>query len=173
MIKLMKTMFLVAAMLCFITGSAFAQCTSCDFNAQGSALIPHIKGYRTGGSGSFYTRLHLSNITDCSIQCKITLYDQNGADASNLGSYYTVASNNTWQWAGDGGTALTLPPHSTVIFEFTKDAIPDKIIGYGNIKWNSSNGKLQKAMLGSARYNETATSMAMGGTVYLNNGEPF
>ncbi len=171
--RLMSVVLSMVVVLMMCGGAMAQEC----FNAQGSCLIPHIKGFRSATQG-FYTRLHLSNITDGPVQCKIVYYDQHGNDVSGYGDVYTVSGDNVnWQLITTGNNSFEIPAHSTIMMEFTRGGVPNKIIGYGVVKWKSTDSQKQKALIGATMYsfgaNSGSSMHAYGGYLALNHGDPF
>ncbi len=156
----------VVLMMC---GGAMAE----DFNAQGSYLIPHIKGLRNGKNGSYdVTRFYVSNITESAVQSKIIIYDQNGNDVSSYGDVYSPSGAN-WQHIIAGGNTFEIPAHSTRMFEFARDSVNERTIGYGLVLWKSSDPQKRKALVGSTEYYYMDGARGFGGAIYMNNGNPF
>ncbi len=155
----------VVLMMC---GGAMAE----EFNAQGSCLIPHINAYRS--EVCEVTRFFVSNITNAPVQCKIDLYDQNGNDVSQYGGIYIVGNtDSSWQFVTTGDNSFEIPAHSTRVMEFTMGGVPNRIVGYGSIKWKSTDSYKQKALVGSLRYTSQSLTQTYGGDVFINNGNPF
>ncbi|WP_432736698.1 hypothetical protein [Maridesulfovibrio sp. FT414] len=160
---------LAMAMVLMMSGGAMAE----DFAAQGTCLIPHVVGHRSSAEWTV-TRVHLSNITDSAIQCDIVLYDQNGNNVSGYGDIYSISSDGVnWAHISAGGNVFEIPAHSTRMMEFTRGGLPNRIMGYGVVKWKSTDPMKQKALVGSVRFHTANSIHAYGGEQFLNNGNPF
>lgn len=167
-----KTMKFVLAMIMVLmmSGGAMAQTA---FNAQGTCLVPHVTGHRSSSEWTV-TRVHLSNITDSAIHCKIDIYDHNGNDVSSYGSIYSVSTDGVnWSYIMTAGNEFEIPAHSTRMMEFTRGTVPNRIMGYGVVKWKSNDPMKQKALVGFVRIHTANSIHAYGGEVFLNDGQPF
>ncbi|WP_291325153.1 hypothetical protein [Desulfovibrio sp. UCD-KL4C] len=164
--SLMKACVLSMAMLVLMCGIAGAA----DFNAQGSAIVPHMRSCMTyNPTNSTSTGMYLSNITDKNINCKISVYDQNGNDISSYGYVMTVIPNSTgYQYVASGSQAFDIAAHSSCYFKYS-GTFNARTFGYAVVKWNSSDALMTKALVGAVEY----SSEMSGGNVYINNGHPF
>ena len=124
-----------------------------SFNADGKAVVTGIRSRYTSSTANYHTTLMISNTTSCDIECKITLYDQDGNDATS-----TLLSISKANLSGSPGAVpitssygeFTLPAHSTynAIFQLTTT---HRIEGYATIEWRCDTDDIQKALLATSR----------------------
>ncbi|WP_320174952.1 hypothetical protein [Maridesulfovibrio sp.] len=166
--KAMKIV-LAMAMVLLMSGGAMAEEA---FNAQGSAIVPHVKSYRSS-KGGLYTSFYISNITNQNVRCKVDVYDQSGNNVSSYGDVWTIVSGQ-YQLAAGGDDVFDIPAYSTRYFNFTKSGILMRTMGYAVIKWNSNDPQMTKALVSTAQYTGgTYNDYLYGGVAYINNGQPF
>ncbi len=169
--SLMKGYVLSVAMLILMCGVAGAA----NFNAQGSAIVPHVKGLMSYiSTNSTYTAMYLSNVTNQNIECKIDVYDQNGNDVSSYGYILNPIPNNSgYQYVASGSSVFSIAAHSSRYFKYSGGGYSTRTFGYAVVKWNSNDPLMTKALVGAVEYRSGSNSSMSGGNVYINNGQPF
>ena len=160
--SLMKSLLAVIVVL-MMCGSALAQT---DFNAKGSIVVPNIWSYKQLPSSWLYTYINVSNITGTDVQCKITVYDNDGTDVTQYSQIYTRGSNYYTEVSAGTGE-FDLPAHATRTYSIK--ATPS-ISGYAVVEWKSSDPQLRKALVAGmlVLYNNSGVGISE-----INNGQPF
>ncbi len=85
--KTLFSTFILIAVILLICGSAFAENTT--FRAQGRAVAPGIFTYFKNAYSYSYTFIQISNITDSAVECKVTILDHDGMDATSRGTIFS------------------------------------------------------------------------------------
>ncbi len=160
----MKTILAIIVVL-MMCGSAMAET---DFNAKGSIIVPNIWTYNTSSSSWVFSYINLSNITGTDVQCKVTVYDNDGNDVTHFSKVYT-SGQSIYTEVSSGTGEFDIPAHASRIYSI-KGSQP--ISGYAVVEWKSSDPKLRKALLAGMTmlYNYGGVSV---GICELNNGQPF
>lgn len=120
----------------------FAVFVSCSvFAGSGKAIIPHWSGDINGGASTY---IYLSNVTDNTLNVKVTFFDDNGIEVSA----YTVGNliNNNTQLAANSTAIINVRP-------------PSRRTGYGVIEWSNLYGD-----------NDTVGVVAYAERIVVNNG---
>ncbi|WP_291327442.1 hypothetical protein [Desulfovibrio sp. UCD-KL4C] len=163
---------LTVAITLSIYGVVFAQSV---FNAQGSTVVPNIHSAYVHSHAFANTYLSISNITNTPVNCKITIYDHEGAEITSLGKVLT--GNYV---SGSGVTVpfiegvFEIPAYGTRFYVLA-DTAAHLIHGHATIKWNSNDPKMSKALIGALKhYGQVGSVHAVqSGTSMINNGQPF
>lgn len=152
-----SALIFVAAIL-LICSSAFAQS---DFNAQGRLLLPGINFKYLGTYSYSYTDIYISNTTNETITCKITILDDDGNDA-------------TFHMNPPTGIQ-EIPPYGTRQFALQDRSRNFSVKGQARIEWKSTDTGAAEAITGFVRYygHAGSASTTMSGTHLINNGHPF
>ena len=167
--SLMKACVLSVAMLVLMCGAAGASETFCP---QGSTLVSVTESYINKYAYS-QTYLTLTNVTDETVNCKITVYDQDGNDATYASKVFTGSSSQNWVLLSTGTGEFELPPYSSRMYTFSITST-NSLVGHAVIEWNSNNPKLRKALIGEVwKHKVINTGIANGGNYAINNGQPF
>ncbi|WP_320176236.1 hypothetical protein [Maridesulfovibrio sp.] len=163
---------LVVVSILVLCGTSMAQ--NPTFNAQGSAIVPHIFTYHYTATNKAISYISLSNITDTVVNCKIVVYDHEGEDVTNRGRVMTGDNTGQWTTIALGTGEFEIPPHGTRMYMLDDSANQRTVFGHALVKWTSNNDKLSKALVGQYRYwGMHGTGSGHGGTSPINNGQPF
>ncbi len=163
--NLMKACVLSMAMLMLMCGAAGAD----DFHPQGNALVSGLFQYYARDKVQSNSMIVLSNITSDDVQCKVTVYDQNGSDITTLGLVYAASS-----LISTGTGLFDIPAHSTRRFYLPGNA-PEKFnVGYAIIEWSATDTTIRKALIGSVLHNRQNGDNSIGiSDKDINGGQPF
>ncbi|ACS80707.1 hypothetical protein [Maridesulfovibrio salexigens] len=171
--KAMKIV-LALAMVLLMSGGAIAQET---FIPQGSALVSGIEVLYRGSYRYFQNRMFLTNITDQTIQCRVTVFDHNGDDITHFGQVMTgPAGGGGGHVVVSSGTGLfEIPAHSTRAFWFGS-LLSGTMTFYGHavVEWMSNSSKLRRALIGSIyKFSLGSSSNYYATERDINGGQPF
>jgi hypothetical protein len=118
----------------------------------------------------------ITNITDDSIQCRITIYDHNGNKTPTLGQVYTGSESVAWNVLESGVEQFEIPPNATRRFVYSKrkQGAVGSLYGKAIIEWSSDNLKCRKALIvKSITIGMSGQGNCYSSAVLLNNGQPF
>ena len=118
------------------------------------------------------SKIHVSNITDSAVTCRVKVYDYNGNDLSSYCHVTTGDDSTYFKTLSTGVNTFVLPAHSSRVFSFFKKNMSKSVVGYAVIEWTSENEDLRKALIATHRLVGAATHHHMG-MVMINNGQPF
>ncbi len=169
--KTFITALLSLTITLFICGSAFAQ--QFNFNAQGSAIVPNIATWYMSSNNAAHAHIVLSNITDSTVTCQITVYDHEGNDVSSRGKVFTGDNIGTWTIVSVGTNTFELPPYGSRSFMTDGTKQQRSMFGHAVIKWKSTDPKLSKALVGGYRFHGKEPTGNFDGTTLINSGTPF
>ncbi|WP_432736561.1 hypothetical protein [Maridesulfovibrio sp. FT414] len=172
MLKLIRTGLTTIILVALIYSVSFAQSS---FYPQGSTITP-IWTYYTNPTLYIDNNFIVTNITDDTIECRITVYDQNGNIAPAFGQVYTGSDTNPWILISSATNQFELPPNSSRIFIYSKrlQGNTGAVIGRAVIEWSSDNTKTRKALMGKVIGIEMCgTNGVRSNAILLNNGQPF
>ena len=110
--RLMKFV-LVMAMVMMMCGGAMAQS---EFIPKGSAIVPNITAERNTPSWTS-SHINITNITNSSIQCKVTVYDHDGNETGDLNLYSGSATGVLH--IGPIVAPFAIPAHGSRVVSFT------------------------------------------------------
>ena len=130
----------VVLMMC---GGAMAE--EC-FNAQGSAVAPGLLFAYRGAGDWTSPYIILNNITDKSVQCRVTVYNQDGTDVTSFG--YVLTGGSSWITVSSGTGDMEIPAYSTRIYSINPSGGQKAIMGHATIQWKSDDVKLRNALVG-------------------------
>ncbi len=168
--SLMRACVLSVAMLMLMCGAAGAD----DFYPQGSVLVPNLIFQQYNANNFFYQYITITNITDKSVKCRISVYNNDGNDVTSLGRYCTGSSSaGVGIQVSSGSGEIDLPAHSTRLFALDGANTPQVFHGYAVIEWSSSDSQMRKALLAGGWCLRNSGGEQSGGQITINNGQPF
>ncbi len=165
----MKLGMLSVAMLVLMCGAAGAE----EFHAKASVIVPNLVHQYAGPSYFTVPFINLTNITDKTISCRVTMYDHDANDVTNLGKVYTGGAN--WTLISSGTGNFEIPAHATRMFSLSQTAPLRAITGHAVIEWTSDDPLLRKALVGGVwmyRMDGGGVGQSIG-YFLVNHGDPF
>lgn len=164
------TLCLMSLMVVVLLSSAAftAEC----FNVKGSAFVPNIYTYRTSNTNWRNSHMHISNITDSEVTCRVTVYDGDGNDLSSFSKVLKDGGGTTSTLVTSGTGTFTIPAQSTRVFSFHYDNLNKFVMGHATIEWTSTNKTLHKALVAGYR-SRTVHNSSFEAQFAINNGQPF
>jgi hypothetical protein len=133
----------------------------------GSAVLP----WWLKAGGTWTTDLYVTNISNSTINVRITLYDSIG----NIYDETVESGTNFYFGAGFGanpvGNWVAVAPHQTGGLNITSAG--SMINGYGLVEWTSSNNEIAPAMATALYRTWTGSSCTGISNILLNEGKPF
>ncbi|WP_147822607.1 hypothetical protein [Salidesulfovibrio onnuriiensis] len=151
-------------------GSGFAQE---GFTPRGSAVVPGILVRHGNDNWLNMNILLITNISASDVTCRVTVYDENGNDVSNLCSVSTGAPGSSVETIAQGTGTFALPPASTRMVYVYRSDMKRAIMGHAVIAWDSENDKLRKALMAVHRMRTDAGNRGHTGAIAVNGGQAF
>ncbi|WP_147820132.1 hypothetical protein [Salidesulfovibrio onnuriiensis] len=166
-----KLMLATVALLMLMSANVLAQ--EC-FNTKGSALVPSMYTYYISNTNWRTSLLHISNITDSEVTCRVIVYDGNGNDVSSYSKLLkdSFGAGTNGEVIATGVSTFIIPAQATRVFSFHYDNLNKFVMGHAVIEWTSENKTLRQALIAGFR------SRAKSGNNFeaqfpVNNGQPF
>lgn len=156
--KFFYLLFLISVLCIQVNATGLA-----DVKSSGRALISNWYNYTDG-----HTIFQFSNISTDTITVYVSLIAQDGTFFAGIQNWASSALTSFATSGTNYSCCGVLAPNATA-YIYTTQASPAKI-GYGEIKWESSNSKIGTALIGQA------IGLWSGGYTYyipMNNGNPF
>ncbi|ACS78349.1 conserved hypothetical protein [Maridesulfovibrio salexigens DSM 2638] len=174
MVKFIHAGLMSAVMVVMMCGGAFAQGI---FVPQGSAVVSSVYVWYNTAYNKDLSYLYLTNITNQSVQVKVSVYNHDGADISNFGTVYTGSSSASPTYVAAGGI-FEIPPYSSRMYAvYGTQTAQTVIYGHANVEWSSSDPQLKKALMGVYRQIGQGSNTKHQGyfshSILLNGGQPF
>ncbi len=164
---------IAAAMLTLIMcTSAFASTT---FETRGSAIATGIIAISSSTSYQIKPTMLLSNISGVDVECRVTVFDQDGNNVSSINDVYSGNSSGTNAvLVSTGAAAFTIPAGATRNINMWDSNMNKQIIGHALIEWSSADGNVRKALIGGGRVITTNGGYSSYSTTFsVNGGMPF
>ncbi|WP_147820131.1 hypothetical protein [Salidesulfovibrio onnuriiensis] len=169
----MKKLILTTLALVLLMSASASATVDC-FNTKGSALVPSMYTYYISNTNWRTSLLHITNITDSEVTCKVTVYDGNGNDVSSYSKLLkdSFGAGTNGEVIATGVSTFIIPAQATRVFSFHYDNLNKFVMGHAVIEWTSENKTLRKALIAGFR------SRAKSGNNFeaqfpVNNGQPF
>jgi len=135
---------LMATLFLCISGNTL---TAEAFDAKGNAIVPGLFIEYISNTDRYWAIICISNTTSETVTCKVTVYDGDGYDITNIGTLRHVATGSTQSVAVPSTNGeFDLPPLSTRMFSLYQ-ASTCFYNGHAVIEWNSSQSTLRKALV--------------------------
>ena len=138
-------------------------------------MLPCLHTFSESNTKYEVTHVTISNISNTSVQCRVTMYDHDGNDVSTL---CTVSTGGGISGArrltlSTGVNTFEIPAHSTRTYSFWDENMPGTI-GYGVIEWSSTDTQQRKSLIaGVFSYGKRYTEGFYATKYLVNHGEPF
>lgn len=116
----------------------------------------------------YWTMVSLSNVTGSDVKCRVTPYNDNGAEVPQ---YIEVETSTAV--IGNGISEFDIPAHSTRYVRVRVKNTKKNVGGYALIEWSSTDTVARRALLGGVRTNGYSWEGPLGGEYLLNNGQLF
>lgn len=166
-----KTISLLTLVLCLLCAQTFT------FAASGKAVIPFFDCFNVTGSAT-YSHFTVSNITESTINVKVTLYkadgtiikDDNNSSAGLLRGTSTLANYND-NPSDNASITFTLEANKSGYFSLW--AVPSQeTFGYGTIEW-TQDSKTIYGLVSFGNFVQSNTSGPSRFAIPINGGLPF
>ncbi|ACS78348.1 hypothetical protein [Maridesulfovibrio salexigens] len=160
--KIIRAVAMTVVLVGLMVGNVFAQETV--FKPQGSAFVSGIAYHNDGNFAGPMVDISVSNVTGKTIECKITILDDDGNDMSSMGSIVR-GGMNSYTVVKSGTGSFSLPPHATRKFTMEYSSAVKYMLGQAIVQWSSDDPNLARAL--------TASVVQAGSASPLNGGQPF
>lgn len=170
----LTTCLLAMVLTVFVFGSASAQST---FEGRGSAIVTAVEAINDSHNNTS-NEIFITNITGSTVTCKVTFYDQNGNDVTEISNYCRVMtgsdSSSGLTTVASGTGTFDLPPFSTrmVLYRYTSSQ-SKHMMGHAVIEWTSQDSRLRKALTAKMRYSRFTSTQGWASSSPINGGQPF
>lgn len=168
----MKKLMFAFALIMLMCGSAFA--VEC-FSAKGSAVVTGVRIVNYGATNNDQSEITVSNISNTSVTCKVTVFDHAGTDITSNCKVFSGKYN------GDIGSSLIasgtgtfeLPAGNTRLVSVWNENANAVVYGHAVIEWTSADNRLRKALIASLRTIARNGSANYCTHTMANSGQPF
>lgn len=144
------------------------------FTPQGSTIVPTVMGRYTSVTSRVITQIHVTNITNDAVTCKITVFDHDGNDVTQYSKVYSGSNDpDNLVLLSSGTGTIELPANSARLLSFGIPSMPLNVIGHAVIEWSSADGKARKALMGTVYTYSQYGSVGSYSQYVINNGQPF